>query len=78
MEPIILKDEIQKQNNLIFQKIKPSNREVVKTMITKYDLAHSFLKLIGDNMKDSVILFEKVKEALNTREKTLISMTTYL
>jgi len=79
MEPIYLKEEIQKQNNLIFQKIKPSNKETVKMMITRYDLAHSFLTLLSDNIKNPPnIILEKVREALDTREKTLISMTTYL
>ena len=79
MESFCFKDEIQKQNNLIFSKIKPSNKEVVKMMICKYDLSHSFLTLISNNIGGPYsVLFEKVTEALNVREKTLISMTTYL
>jgi hypothetical protein len=79
MENFCLKDEIIRQNNLIFEKIKPSNKETVKMMITKYDVSHPFLRLISDNIKNPYsVLYEKIKEALDIREKTLISMTTYL
>jgi hypothetical protein len=79
MEPFCLKDEITKQNNLIFQKIKPSNKETVKMIISKYNLSHSFLKLVSDNIQEPYPIFiEKVKQALEEREKTLNSITAYL
>jgi uncharacterized protein YpiB (UPF0302 family) len=77
METISIKDEIKKQNFSVLEKVNPKNKDTVKLMISKYDSMHSLLALVNENFNKPCLL-EKIKEALNEREKNLFFMTTYL
>jgi hypothetical protein len=55
-----LSSQKERQNNILYQKIKTKNKEVAKNLIINYDLTNSILKVIKNNMES----LEKMKKAV--------------
>jgi hypothetical protein len=52
--------EKQRQNTILYEKVKSKNREIAKNLILDYDLTNSILKIIKNNTES----YEKMKSAL--------------
>jgi hypothetical protein len=64
-------EERKKQDFLIYQRIKPQNYEIVKSLILEFDLKNSLIKIIKNNASS----YEKIKVAYR---KFLLEREAYL